>query len=82
METLFKIDWQSMFVPTQSVLEIILRGTIMYLGMFVLLRVFRRQSGSVSMSDLLMNNCRRRPEWHGGRFEIGRRGSDLDRHDN
>ena len=26
----------------------------MYLGMFVLLRVFRRQSGSVSMSDLLM----------------------------
>jgi uncharacterized membrane protein YcaP (DUF421 family) len=54
METLFKIDWQSMFVPTESVLEVILRGTIMYLGMFVLLRVFRRQSGAVSMADLLV----------------------------
>jgi hypothetical protein len=40
VETLFKLDWQSMFVPTESVLEVILRGTIMYLGMFVLLRIF------------------------------------------
>lgn len=54
METLFKIDWQSMFVPTESVLEVIFRGTIMYLGMFVLLRAFRRQSGSVSMADMLV----------------------------
>lgn len=54
METLFKIDWQSMFVPTESVLEVILRGSIMYLGMFVLLRIFRRQSGTVSMADLLV----------------------------
>ena len=43
-----------MFVPTESILEVVLRGTIMYLGMFVLLRVFRRQAGSVSMADLLV----------------------------
>ena len=54
MDMLFKIDWQSMFVPTESILEVILRGTIMYLGMFVLLRIFRRQSGAVSMADLLV----------------------------
>jgi len=54
METLFKIDWQSMFVPTESILEVILRGSIMYLGMFILLRLFRRQSGAISMADLLV----------------------------
>ena len=43
-----------MFKPTESVLEVVLRGTIMYLGMFVLLRVFRRQAGSVGIADLLV----------------------------
>jgi uncharacterized membrane protein YcaP (DUF421 family) len=53
-DRLFKIDWQSIFVPTESLLEIFIRGTIMYLAMFVLLRVFRRQAGSVSIADLLV----------------------------
>jgi len=48
------IDWASMFVPKESVAEIIIRGTIMYLGMYALLRVFRRQSGSVGIADLLV----------------------------
>ncbi|PYT00577.1 MAG: DUF421 domain-containing protein [Acidobacteria bacterium] len=43
-----------MFWPKESVGEIIIRGTIMYLGMYVLLRVFRRQSGSVGIADLLV----------------------------
>lgn len=43
-----------MFVPTESVLEVIIRGTIMYLGMFFLLRIFRRQAGSVGIADLLV----------------------------
>lgn len=54
MDTFLKIDWQGMFVPTESVLEIVIRGTIMYLGMFVLLRVFRRQAGAVGIADLLV----------------------------
>ncbi|MCA1590205.1 MAG: DUF421 domain-containing protein [Acidobacteria bacterium] len=54
MEKLFDIDWRQVFTPETSVLEMIVRGTLMYLGMFVLLRVFRRQSGSVSMADLLV----------------------------
>lgn len=43
-----------MFVPTESILEVLIRGTIMYLGMFALLRVFRRQAGSVGIADLLV----------------------------
>lgn len=47
------LDWQSMFAMKGSVLEPFIRGTIMYLGMFVLLRIFRRQAGSLSTADLL-----------------------------
>jgi len=54
VDWLFNIDWASMFMPKESVLEIIIRGTIMYLGMYTLLRVFRRQSGSVGIADLLV----------------------------
>jgi uncharacterized membrane protein YcaP (DUF421 family) len=48
------IDWRSMFYPTESVAEVVIRGTIMYLGMFALLRVFRRQAGAVGIADLLV----------------------------
>ena len=54
MESLFNIDWRQMFVPEQSLLSMVIRGTIMYLAMFTLLRVFRRQAGSVSIADLLL----------------------------
>src|SRR6188768_107241 len=54
MDALFKIDWQSMFVPTESDLEIFIRGTIMYLAMYALLRIFRRQAGSIGIADLLV----------------------------
>jgi uncharacterized membrane protein YcaP (DUF421 family) len=54
MEALFNIDWRSMFVPQESVLAVLVRGTLMYLGMFILLRIFRRQAGSVSIADLLL----------------------------
>lgn len=49
------VDWQSLVVPSGSILEIILRGTAMYLAVFILLRVTaRRQVGSLSMTDLLL----------------------------
>ena len=54
MDALFKIDWQSMFVPTESVLEIFIRGTIMYLAMYALLRIFRRQAGTIGIADILV----------------------------
>lgn len=50
------ISWYEMFVPSVSPLEIVLRGTIMYLAILLLLRVvLRRQSGnSVSTTDILV----------------------------
>jgi uncharacterized membrane protein YcaP (DUF421 family) len=50
----FQVDWQSLFVPTGSILEIFIRGTVMFLAMVALLRVFRRQAGSVGIADLLV----------------------------
>lgn len=48
------VDWQAMFVPRVSLLELILRGTIMYLGAFAALRVFRRAAGALGTADLLL----------------------------
>ena len=48
------IDWRSVFVPSVGIPEIILRGTIVYLFIFALFRLLRRESGALSISDLLV----------------------------
>jgi uncharacterized membrane protein YcaP (DUF421 family) len=49
------IDWNSVFVPAISLGEIVLRGSIMYLGLFVILRFMgRRQAGNFGPADLLV----------------------------
>jgi len=54
MIKVFEIDWQTVFVPTESLLEIFIRGSLMYWVMFALLRIFRRQAGSIGIADLLV----------------------------
>jgi uncharacterized membrane protein YcaP (DUF421 family) len=54
MNTLFQIDWESIFMPSLHIGEIILRGTIVYLFLFVLLRILRRGAGAIGISDLLV----------------------------
>ena len=49
------VDWNSVFVPTVGVAEIVFRGTIMYLGLFAVLRFMgRRQAGNFGPADLLV----------------------------
>jgi uncharacterized membrane protein YcaP (DUF421 family) len=48
------VDWHKMFVPSVSLLELVLRGSIMYLVILAAMRVFRRQAGSLSTADLLV----------------------------
>lgn len=49
------IDWSEMFGPHGSILEPIVRGTIMYLSLFLLFRVvIRRRVGAIGMSDILL----------------------------
>jgi uncharacterized membrane protein YcaP (DUF421 family) len=55
MEYLYQLDWHGLFVPKMSVLEIVLRGILVYVGICLLLRVvLRRQAGKVALSDLLV----------------------------
>ena len=47
-------DFQEIFAPSATVPEIVLRGTVLYWFLFVLLRfVLRRDTGSAGISDML-----------------------------
>src|SRR5215210_8618116 len=49
------MDLEKMFGLQTPVPEMVARGTITYIALFVLLRLFqRRQAGSVGMADLLV----------------------------
>lgn len=55
MDWLFDVDWHGMFLPETALLEIFLRGTLMYLAIFALLRSpLRRQAGSLGMPDIIV----------------------------
>lgn len=55
MDWLSGIDWTGIFGLHTPVLELFVRGTLMYLGIFVLLRtLLRREAGMVSLPDLLL----------------------------
>ena len=48
------IDWHQIFVPSGSLLELVVRGSLMYLLILTGFRIFRRDAGSLSVSDLLV----------------------------
>ena len=49
------MDWETIFLPDTPLLEIILRGSLMYISLFILLRVIlKRQTGTLGMTDLLL----------------------------
>jgi uncharacterized membrane protein YcaP (DUF421 family) len=49
------IKWDELFVPSQPIVETIIRGTLTYLALFLLMRfLLKRESGSVGTADLLM----------------------------
>jgi len=49
------INWHNLFVPQNSIIELIFRGSVIYLTLFLLLRVvIRRRVGALSMTDLLV----------------------------
>lgn len=55
MNTVFNVDWWNLFVPTYSILEVFLRGTLTYLSLFIIMRVLlKRQTGALGIADLLV----------------------------
>ena len=50
---LMMIDWHAVFVPSIGVAEVMVRGTLMYLALFIILRfIGRRQAGHFGPADL------------------------------
>jgi len=55
MEKIIGIDLIHLVIPTNSIFEMFLRGTVMYLSLVVILRfVMKRRTGSISLADLLV----------------------------
>jgi uncharacterized membrane protein YcaP (DUF421 family) len=51
---LLAVDWRGLWIPSESPAELILRTSVMYLVILAGFRVFRRDAGSLSVSDLLV----------------------------
>lgn len=50
-----EVDWQQVFGFNVSPWEILIRGSVMYLGLFLMFRVIiRRRIGAVGMADVLI----------------------------
>ena len=49
------VDWLKVFLPDQPVIEIVVRGSAMYLAMFFLLRfIVKREAGTLATTDVLV----------------------------
>lgn len=49
-----EIDWNALLVPSTSLVEIFLRGTLVYLFLFFIFRFLRREAGSIGIGDVLV----------------------------
>lgn len=55
MDLFFNVRWRELFVPDAPLLESVIRGTIVYIAIFFLVRVIpNRQMGGVGMNDMLL----------------------------
>jgi uncharacterized membrane protein YcaP (DUF421 family) len=55
MPLLWAVEWHEFYIPDKPLLEIFLRGTVVYLCIFFLLRVLlKRQAGNVGLTDMLL----------------------------
>src|SRR5947208_3247644 len=53
--SVFSFDWSTAFVPSVSWSELVVRGSVVYLALFSLMRfVLKREGGNVGLADLLM----------------------------
>jgi uncharacterized membrane protein YcaP (DUF421 family) len=48
------VNWDQMFTFSVSPLELFIRGSLIYLFIFIMMRILRRDPGTVGIADLLM----------------------------
>jgi uncharacterized membrane protein YcaP (DUF421 family) len=52
---LLAFDWYKTFAPSVSWTELIVRGSLLYLALFVMMRfILKREGGTIGLADLLM----------------------------
>jgi uncharacterized membrane protein YcaP (DUF421 family) len=52
---MFEIDWDKLLIPSGSIAELVVRGTIVYLVIFTTMRLLpRRELGGMAASDVLV----------------------------
>ena len=52
---MFEVDWQALFGIEKSILELFIRGTVMYWFLFVVFRfILRRDVGAIGIADVLL----------------------------
>ncbi len=54
MDHIWHIDWNALFVPNTTLAEVVIRGTLIYLLLFVLMRFMRREAGQIGIADVLI----------------------------
>lgn len=55
MQLVAEVDWRKLFVPELPVLEVVIRGAIVYHLLFIVMRFFlRRRSGGLGLADILV----------------------------
>lgn len=55
MDLFFDVNWYQVFVPSLPVAELVVRGSLVYLMLFIVLRFLpNRQIGTIGISDLLV----------------------------
>lgn len=55
MHTWLSIDWQGIFIPSIPIAELIIRGSLVYLALFSVLRFMpSRQLGTLGIADVLV----------------------------
>ena len=55
MDAILNVDWSELFVPTHSLAEMVMRGSLMYLALFLIFRfVVQRQSSGIGIADILV----------------------------
>src|SRR5688572_23555023 len=55
LDKLFTVGWADLFIPAHSVAEMVVRGTLMYLALFIIFRfVANRQRSAIGISDVLV----------------------------
>ncbi len=55
LDILFKVNWYKLFVPSTSLAEVLIRGSLVYLMLFTIMRFLpNRHIGAVGIADILV----------------------------